>query len=197
MGQMDILEFAQSQQRMAREVVERSGVVRAWESAGAVVRLVGSLKTGLLMKHRDIDFHIYTDPLSVAVGFAALGRMAEDPRLERISYTNLSQTEEHCIEWHAWFRDDDKEPWQLDMIHILTGSTYDGYFERIAERILAVLTPETKRTILTLKYETPDSEKIMGIEYCQAVLRGGVRTWAEFTQWRAEHPVQGILDWTP
>ncbi|MDO4557411.1 MAG: nucleotidyltransferase domain-containing protein [Planctomycetia bacterium] len=194
---MDILRLAEERQRAAREVLRRCGAVDAWESAGAEVRLVGSLRTGLLLNHRDIDLHVYTDPLSVSTGFRAIGKMAEDPRLERVTYSNLSQTPEHCIEWHAWFRDDDTQSWQLDMIHILKGSTYDGYFERIADRILTVLTPETKRTILTLRYETPESEKIMGIEYCQAVLRDGVQTWTEFTQWRSGHRPSGIIDWIP
>ena len=48
------------------------------------------------------------------------------------------------------------------MIHIRKGSRYDGYFEKVAERISSVLTDETKRTILQLKNETPESEKIMG-----------------------------------
>lgn len=38
------------------------------------------------------------------------------------------------------------------------GSRYDGYFERVAERISAVLTDEMRLAILKLKYETPDTE---------------------------------------
>ena len=50
------------------------------------------------------------------------------------------------------------------MIHIVKGSRYDGYFEKMAERITAVLTDETRQAILKLKYETPDTVKIMGVE---------------------------------
>ena len=42
-----------------------------------------------------------------------------------------------------------------------------------------------------------DEVKIMGIEYYQAVLRDGVRTYAEFEAWRAANPVDGILEWMP
>ena len=77
------------------------------------------------------------------------------------------------------------------------GSAYDGYFERVADRIAAVLTDRTRETILRLKYETPEAEKIMGIEYYQAVLRDGVGTYTEFEAWRAAHPVTGILEWMP
>ena len=37
----------------------------------------------------------------------------------------------------------------------------------------------------------------MGVEYYQAVLRGGVRTLADFIRWRQEHPVTGIVEWMP
>ena len=60
-----------------------------------------------------------------------------------------------------------------------------------------VLTDRTRETILRLKYETPEAEKIMGIEYYQAVLRDGVGTYTEFEAWRAAHPVTGILEWMP
>lgn len=59
------------------------------------------------------------------------------------------------------------------MIHIVKGSRYDSYFEKMAERITAVLTDETRQAILKLKYETPDTAKIMGVEYYQAVIQDG------------------------
>lgn len=83
------------------------------------------------------------------------------------------------------------ELWQMDMIHIQEGSRYDGYFERVAERISAVLTDEMRLAILKLKYETPDTEKIMGVEYYQAVIQDGVRSYPEFEEWRRLHPVVG------
>ena len=82
-----------------------------------------------------------------------------------MEHKNLLDTEAECVEWHAWYRDADNELWQIDMIHILEGSRYDGYFEKFAERLSAVLTEETKYAILKLKYETSESEKIMGVEY--------------------------------
>ena len=83
------------------------------------------------------------------------------------------------------------------MIHIVRGSRYDGYFERVADRIAAALTPVTRRAILQLKYDTPDEVKIAGIEYYVAVLRDGVRTRSEFEAWRAAHPLTGIAEWMP
>lgn len=68
-------------------------------------------------------------------------------------------TEERCLEWHAWYEDQEGELWQLDMIHIEKGSRYDGYFEEVARRISAALTDETREAILRLKWETLDTEK--------------------------------------
>ena len=83
------------------------------------------------------------------------------------------------------------------MVHIIKGSYYDGYFERMADRIKSVLTDETRNVILQLKQDTPESEHIMGIEYYQAVIRDGVRTMNEFVEWRKVHPVEGIIEWMP
>ena len=193
----DIVALAEANQRKAREVIAKLRVVEAWEAVGAEAHLVGSLRTGLLMKHRDIDFHIYSSPLSIADSFAAMTRIAENPRIRRIEYGNLLDAQDQCLEWHAWYADADDRLWQIDMIHMPRGSAWDGYFERVADRISAVLTDETRRAVLQIKYDTPDEVKIMGIEYYRAVLGDGVRTYAEFEAWRAANPVEGILEWMP
>ncbi len=194
---VDIEKQAENIQIQARKVVKESGVIGAWKSIGAEINLVGSLKTGLLMKKRDIDFHIYTSELNVPESFKAVARFADNPSVRRIEFRNLIDTGESCIEWHAWCRGPEGMDWKIDMIHILKGSFYDGFFENVAERIMAVLTPETKRAILNLKNDTPGSENIMGVEYYQAVIRDGVRSWNEFSEWRRLHPVSGIVEWCP
>ena len=194
---MDILELAKRNQQKAWEIIEDTRIVRIWEGIGAKVNLVGSLRTGLLMKHRDIDFHIYTSPLDLSASFRAMAELAENTSVKKIEYTNLLHTAEACIEWHAWYQDMEGELWQMDMIHIQEGSRYDGYFERVAERISAVLTDEMRLAILKLKYETPDTEKIMGVEYYQAVIQDGVRSYPEFEEWRRVHPAVGVVEWVP
>ena len=194
---MNVLELAERNQQKARKIIEDTHIVRIWEGSGAKVNLVGSLRTGLLMKHRDIDFHIYTSPLKLADSFQAMAELAENTSVKKIECVNLLHTVEACIEWHAWYQDIEGELWQIDMIHIREGSRYDGYFERVAERISAVLTDEMKLTILNLKYETPDTQKIMGVEYYQAVIRDGVRSYPEFEEWRRLHPVTGVVEWMP
>ena len=173
---MNILELAKRNQQKAWEIIEDTRIVRIWEGIGAKVNLVGSLRTGLLVKHREL---------------------AENTSVKKIEYTNLLHTAEACIEWHAWYQDMEGELWQMDMIHIQEGSRYDGYFERAAERISAVLTDEMRLAILKLKYETPDTEKIMGVEYYQAVIQDGVRSYPEFEEWRRLHPAVGVVEWMP
>lgn len=194
---MDILDIAKRNQQRAWEIIKETGVVGIWESVGAEVHLVGSLCTGLLMKHRDIDFHIYSSPVVLSDSFGVMAKLTENPSVKKIECINLLHTVEACVEWHAWCEDADGELWQLDMIHIQRGSRYDGYFEKVAERISEVLTDETREAILRLKYETPDAEKVMGVEYYQAVLRDGVRSYAEFEEWRKLRPVAGVVEWMP
>ena len=190
-------EPAAGNQRAAWHLLRTSGVLQAWESIGAEIHLVGSLRTGLLAKHRDIDLHVYTRELNPAESFRAMGRFAENPAVTQMTYRNLAGTPEECLEWHADYRTEDGTLWTLDMIQIRKGSRYDGVFEKIAERIEAVLTPETRRTILHLKYAADETEHVMGIEYCRAVLEGGVTTPEEFRAWRRTHPVEGIMEWSP
>ena len=178
-----LLELAKRNQERAWEVIRQTDIINIWKSVGAEINLVGSLNMGLLMKHKDIDFHIYTSPFRISDSFQAMARLAENPLIKRIEYGNSLDTEEQCVEWHAWFQDPDNELWQIDMIHIVKGS--------------AVLTDETRQAILKLKYETPDTVKIMGVEYYQAVIQDGVRTYAELEDWKKQHPVTGVIEWIP
>ncbi len=192
----DIITIAEDAQNRAHDVIRICGIKEAWEKIGAKVNLVGSLATGLLMKHRDIDFHIYTDTLDTAEAFKAISQICANKNVTRLEFRNLAATDEACLEWHVWYTFEGKE-WQIDMIQILKGSQFDGYFERVAEHINAVLTSETRRAILKLKYLTPADEHIMGIDYYQAVIADGVRTYAQFSDWRKEHSTNGINLWCP
>ncbi len=193
----DFLKIAQKNQKKAFEIIQKLNVYAAWETVGATVNLIGSLQTGLLMKHLDIDFHIYTPELKLSDSFCAVEKIAENDGVEKIEYANLLSAQDACLEWHVFYKDEDQNTWQIDMIHIVKGSQYDGFFENIAARINQNATPEQKETILQLKYETPDHEKIAGIEYCRAVMQGGVRTYPELIKWRRKNPVSGILEWLP
>lgn len=198
-----LFERSEKAAEAARRLLERCGVVAIWEKLGATVNLVGSLRMGLTTPNRrDVDLHIYSENVDVAESFQAVGALASRPGVRRVEFANFLATEERCVQWRAWLVDP-SEPeetaleWALDLIHIERNSKYDGYFEDVADRIAAALTPETKQAILTIKEAAPDAEKIAGIEIYRAVLEGGVRDWAAFVAWRRERPVDGVLEWSP
>ena len=169
MNDMDILELALHNQQTAWNILEHTGIIPAWERIGATVHLVGSLKSGLLAKSRDIDLHIYTDTLNIAASFSVMQELAERLSLKEVQFKNLIQTEEECIEWHAIYEDEDMNTWKFDMIH----------------------------TILQIKFDVPDGVQIPGIEIYHAVFVGGVRNYEELEQWRKTNPLTNSLDWLP
>ena len=193
----NLLQLSNRNLQRAKEIINDLQIVETWQKLGAKANLVGSARMGLMMKHLDIDFHIYSERFSVADSFAAIAAFAGNSRIKQISYTNLIDSDEKCLEWHLWYHDTDNRVWQLDMIHILNDSPYAGYFERMADRISAVLSPEQKIAILTIKNEVTDSEHVMGVEIYQAVIRDGVRTYPEFTEWHKTHKADGIVEWMP
>ncbi len=183
MNDMDILELALHNQQTAWNILEHTGIIPAWERIGATVHLVGSLKSGLLAKSRDIDLHIYTDTLNIAASFSVMQELAERLSLKEVQFKNLIQTEEECIEWHAIYEDEDMNTWKFDMIHIRKGSKYDGVVEKVTAAITNQLTPEIKNTILQIKFDVPDGIQIPGIEIYHAVFVGGVRRVFPFPAW--------------
>ena len=194
---MDIIELAEQNQQNAWKLLDETGIIPAWERIGATVHLVGSLKSGLLMKSRDIDLHIYTGKLDITESFSVMQELAERLKLKEIQYKNLVHTEEECIEWHALYEDQELHTWKFDLIHIRKGSKYDGVVENVTAAIAKLLTPGLRETILRIKYEVPDGVMIPGIEIYHAVFTGDVRSYEELERWRQEHPLTTSLDWLP
>jgi hypothetical protein len=190
-----IQQIAEANQQKAWQVIRESGVIDIWKSYGAQINLIGSLRTGLLVKKRDIDFHIYTDPFALKDSFAAVARLAENPAVQKITYVNLLKTSEMCLEWHAWYQSKEGDLWEIDMIHLLKESPYAGVFEALAEKIAAVLTPETRAAIMEIKYTLPEEARVMGIQVCKAVIQDGVRTLPEFMDWKEKQKEEGIITW--
>jgi hypothetical protein len=192
----DIIELSIDLQNKAWEVIKDAKIIDAWKSIEAEINLVGSLKTGLLIKHLDIDFHIYTSPFILTDSFKAISIIADSPSVKRIKYANLLDTEK-CLEWHAWYEDFEGALWQIDMIHLLHESPFAGKVERVSERISQVLTDETRRAILSIKNAVPDGQSVKGIEVNMAVIRDGVRTYDEFLDWKKGRHGEEIVEWEP
>lgn len=192
-----VLDIADRMQERARTVIVETDVRELWTSIGATVNLIGSLKTGLLINNRDIDFHIYTDPFNLADSFSVMARLAENSRIQSIQYTNKLEAADKCIEWHAFYKDQDGYTWQIDMIHILNESPFSGYFENVADRISEVLTRETREAILRIKNSIPAEQKVMGISIYKAVIQDGIRDVDSFRKWNENQPEPGIVSWIP
>lgn len=153
--------MARATQAEARDIVAELNIEGHWRRAGAVVHAVGSFRTGLLVRHRDIDFHVYTPTLDRDLSFRVMAALASSPYLNSLHFVDGSATEERCLEWHGIWQRPGGAPWQIDIIHIESGSTFDGYFERFADRLCRRLDDATRDTILRLKYETPENEGIL------------------------------------
>ncbi|WP_295156021.1 phosphoglycerate mutase family protein [uncultured Brachyspira sp.] len=192
----EIIELSNKNQKKAFSIIKELDIENNFKSIGARINLVGSLKMGLLMKNRDIDFHIYTSELNIEKSFSAVSKIASNIKIQKLTYSNLILTDEHCIEWHLFYKDDknDNEVWQIDIIHILEGSYYDGYFEKANDDIISMLTEEKRNIILKLKYQTPNNIKIMGIEYYKAVLKYNITDFDEFIKWRDKQLFNAIIE---
>lgn len=189
------IQLSQKQTEKARMIISSLNLIEIWEKAGATINPVGSFRIGVLAKHRDIDFHIYTDSLDIGQSFAIIAELCRHKGIKKCTFANLAETDECCFEWHLYYEDDEAQTWQIDLIQIKKGSFYDGYFEKTAEKIIAAMTEEQRKTILRLKFETPAELKISGIEYYKAVIQDGVQTSEDLLRWRQTHRFDGIIEW--
>ena len=189
--------IAQQNQKRAFEILKELQIVELWERHGCKVNLVGSLAMKLLVKHLDIDLHVYSSGITEESSFQIASQIAKDKRVKELKCINGLYTDEHCIAWHIKYEDFDGRIWQLDIIHIESGTQYDGFFEQMAERINQKLNDFQRDTILRLKYETPDNEIIHGVEYYQAVMENKIETLAELREWVIKNRKEGGSYWMP
>lgn len=195
-GQEDVVLRACACRDRAMEVLAESGVAEVWSAAGCRVNVVGSLRMGLLASHRDIDLHVYSRGITEESSFAVASRLAKNTNVCEIKCINGLHTDEHCVAWHLSYKHGD-ELWQLDVIHIEEGTEYDGYFERMADRISEVMTREQRETILRLKFDTPAGCDYHGVEYYEAVIADGVSSLSELARWVEEHRRKPPYYWIP
>lgn len=150
-----------------------------------------------MLNNRDIDIHIYTGEPMVEKSFSLIKDMAKSKAVMDIQYKNLLNTKEECIEWHLWCEAEDGVIWKLDIIHIRKGSLYDGYIEKVTDKIIEKLTPETKEAILRIKYGLGEKSNVPGIQIYHAVLEHGIKNYADFIQWSEKNLVDTVLEWIP
>ena len=160
MTDSDILNASKCIQQRAWNIIKQTEIIEKWANIGAETHIVGSLAMGLMMKHRDIDMHVYSSTLSIKNGFNVMAHIAETDNIKKIEYHNLTNTDEACIEWHAWYDDEYGQTWQIDIINILKGSRYDGYFERMASRIKETLSEHSRKIDFFVLTSLPPVEGI-------------------------------------
>ncbi|MDE6283721.1 MAG: phosphoglycerate mutase family protein [Muribaculaceae bacterium] len=197
MNQEEINLRAKAVEEKAYTVMSASGIPQVWRDAGCRVNLIGSLRMGLIVNHLDIDLHVYSSGITEQSSFAIAAKIAALPGVTELTCINGLHTEERCIAWHIKYLADEGELWKFDVIHIESGSKYDGYFERMADRIVEVMTAGKRDTILRLKYQTSDSEVIHGVEYYEAVIADGVTTLEQLRLWVNEHRDKEPYYWMP
>ncbi len=168
------LKIAENNLKKAYGIIDELNIVETLKKYKIQANLIGSVPTGLIMKNRDIDFHVYSDNFSIADSFNAISEFAVNSKVKRITYDNLLDTDEECLEWHLWYVDDNDDKWQIDIIHILKDSFYAGKMEKVVVRLNEVMTHEYKHAILSIKNDIPADDKVMGIEVYMAVIRDKV-----------------------
>ncbi|WP_258074991.1 hypothetical protein [Brachyspira murdochii] len=75
-----IIEISLNNQKNAFSIIKELNIENAFKSIGARVNLVGSLKMGLLMKNKDIDFHVYTSSLDIEKSFLTVSKIAKNKK---------------------------------------------------------------------------------------------------------------------
>ena len=182
----------------AFRIIDELRIKEIWESLDSICNLVGSVKTGLLMKHLDIDFHTYLENFSIEKSFKAISKISENPKIKEVTYKNLLREEDMCLEWHLFYEENPDRIWSIDIMHIKNESPYAGMIERVTDKINAVMTEELKKIILDIKWKNEEwAEKIPGIEIYQAVIEDGIKTFEELKSWRKDRKAVGISLWEP
>ncbi len=197
MKDSELFELSRQMRQAASKVLADLNITEYCREIDGSLNIVGSLKTDLMLNHRDIDLHFYTSEPMVEKSFAFMKCLAENNAIKDIQYKNLLDTKEECIEWHLWYEAEKGITWKLDIIHIRKGSFYDGFFEAVTDKVIQKLTPETKEIILRIKYELGEKSNVPGIQIYHAVLEHGVKNYADFIQWQRENPLDSILEWVP
>jgi hypothetical protein len=190
--------IAGSNLQKAFEIIRELKIEKIYEELNSTCNLVGSVKTGLLMSHLDIDFHVYSDEFSVEKSFNAIAKISQNPKIKEVFYKNLLEEDDMCLEWHLLYEEVPERIWTIDIMHIKNESLYAGVIERVTEKISSVLTEKMKQTILKIKWESErHKEKIFGIDIYQAVIEENIDTFQDFQIWKQNKKDVGISLWEP
>lgn len=193
---MDVIVAAEQRQRAAEAILGELDLIGRWSAVGRPV-VVGATSYGLMVAP-DLDLEIFCDAEPTAeAGFAVLAACAAYPGTIRAAYSNHLDGPDEGIYWKLGFRHQGEE-WKVDM-WALRHDHPGPLSSSLVEPMRAALTPESRRTILTIKQELaarPD-RRCGSIHVYRAVLADGVATFDQFETWRADHDTESLTDWRP
>ena len=195
----EIIHKSIQNQEKTKQILKESKFIEILESNGLRVNLIGSLRMGLMVNHLDIDLHIYDKDITVESSFQIISKLTTNPKVIETLSINRLNTDEHCIEWHMKYRDYENEIWQIDIIHIEERTQYDGYFERMDDRICEGLIPSKRNVNLKLKYLTSDDNEIQihSAEIYEAVIDKGIEDFEELKGWVRKRRLEESYLWAP
>jgi len=177
-------------------IIDGLNILKVWESLNSTCNLVGSVKTGLVLNHLDIDFHTYSDDFSIEKSFKAIAEISKNPKIREVYYKNLLEAEDMCLEWHLTYEETSERIWTIDIIHIKNESPFAGMIENVTESIKEIMTDDLRRKILELKYEcSKRNKKVAGIEIYEAVIDNNIETFEELEKWRSSRKEKSISLW--
>jgi hypothetical protein len=182
----------------AFEIIAELKIKEIWEKLDSTCNLVGSVNSGLLMDKLDIDFHTYSNDFSIEKSFTAISQISQNPKIKEVTYRNLLDAEDMCLEWHLWYEETPERIWTIDIMHIKNESAYAGVIERVTEKIKSLLTEKQKQAILKIKWECKQQkETVRGIDIYQAVIGEGIEIFEDFKIWNRNKKEVAISLWEP
>jgi hypothetical protein len=184
---------ARAEQRLqtAEELLRELDLLKRWSRYGEVT-VVGSVGLGLVVAP-DIDLEIHAPAPRVADGFAVMSALAELPQVRRITYLDARDRHEQGQYWKLEY--EHEVTWTVDMW--VFGPDVPGGGPLTAA-LRDALTDESRGAILAIKEEAAASgERAPGYWLYQAVLDGGVSSYAEFRDWLGDRNIYERTGWMP
>jgi hypothetical protein len=128
---------------------------------------------------------IYCAHPRIEDGFAVVSRLALEPGVWKVRFSNELEGPDCGLYWQLRYRHSASElrdVWKIAM-WLLAEDHPGPRSADLVEPMRKVLTPETRMAILQLKEATLGHEHIHSIDIYRAVLEAGVRTVSEFEEW--------------
>ena len=193
----DVLRCAAIRRHRALEIAAALDLSARWSAVGEVV-LVGAVAYDLVVS-RDLDYEVFTaGPPTVRDGFQVLTDLAELPAVTGVRFTNALDTADHGLYWQVRCRDDDGEPWKID-VWTLPVDHPGPCAAWIVEPMRQALTNDLRVAILRLKEARTNGQipNIASIDLYRAVLDDGVHTQDDLRAWVGNDYAPTLTHWRP